>query len=623
MKLRPRAHFTRRALLVLSATLALATVRGQTPPDQLEPFITSATRTPSAPQTVGSAVDVLSSADLAREQITSLAQALGGVAGAPLFPSGAPGAGASIFLRGANSNQTLFLVDGLRFNDPNTDYNNFLGGSCLGACDSLEVAHGPQSTLYGGEAVGGVISLRSLRGTGDPSGSIAVEAGSYGTVQGTVAAQGAPAASGWAYNFSAEGGHTDNARINNSFDSTNVTLRLDRTVNDRVAVGGTLRWFEGIYGDPGDRFTNDPYEQDREDNLLVTVFADVKESDTFSSHVTLGGQDRRFVADDPTPGQLPDISVVKNQRVVLDWQNTFTGLEHQRITAGLTAEENHTINTGFGDIDKSQSLLAFFVQDEFTPVENVFLTAGLRNDDFDTFGHATTGRVTAAWLIAQRALKLRSSYGTGFRSPGFLDLYGQSPYYVGNPNLRPEKARGWDAGVDYYLPQKRGTLSMTWFQTDYTDLIVYNFAVFPSTVVNVDRARTRGVEVAFQTTLADLIKARLAYTYLEANDLTQGTRLLRRPRNSVNADLWHDFGHGISVGAGLVYIAGQQDVDAQTYLTVNSPAYTVVRLYAAWQVTQRFALKARLENLLDEKYEPVNGYPALGFAAFGGAEWKF
>ncbi len=623
MNPQPRARFPRRALLVLGAFLALTTVRGQTPPDQLEPFITTATRTPSAPQTVGSAVDVLAGADLAREQITSLAQALGGVAGAPLFPSGAPGASTSIFLRGANSNQTLFLVDGLRLNDPNTDYAVFLGGACLGACDSLEVAHGPQSTLYGGEAVGGVISLRSQRGTGDPSGSIGVEAGSYSTVQGSVAAQGAPANSGWAYNFSAEGGHTDNARVNNSFDSTNVTLRLDRTLNAAVAVGGTLRWFEGVYGDPGDRFTNNPYNQDREDNLLVTAFAEVKASDTFTSHVTLGGQDRRFVADEPTPGQPPDISVVKNQRVVLDWQNTFTGLEHQRITAGLTAEENHTINTGFGDIDKSQSLLAFFVQDEITPVENVFLTAGLRNDDFDTFGHATTGRMTAAWLVAHRALKFRSSYGTGFRSPGFLDLYGQSAYYVGNPNLRPEKARGWDAGVDYYLPEKRGTLSVTWFQTDFTDLIVYNFAVFPSTVENVDQARTSGVEVAAQTTLGDAVKARLAYTYLEANDLTQGTRLLRRPRNSVNADLWHDFGHGVSAGAGLVYVAGEQDVDAQTYLTVNSPAYTVVRLYAAWQVNQRFALKVRLENLLDEKYEPVNGYPALGFGAFGGAEWKF
>ena len=169
MKFPLRSCDARRALPALFLLVALATGRGQPPPDQLEPFVTSATRTASAPQTVGSAVDVFSSADLARRQITSVAQALGGVAGAPLFASGAPGASTSIFLRGANSNQTLFLVDGLRFNDPNTDYNVFLGGAGLGACDSLEVAHGPQSTLYGGEAAGGVITLRARAGTGAPT----------------------------------------------------------------------------------------------------------------------------------------------------------------------------------------------------------------------------------------------------------------------------------------------------------------------------------------------------------------------------------------------------------------------------------------------------------------------
>jgi vitamin B12 transporter len=515
----------------------------------------------------------------------------------------------------------LFLVDGLRFNDPNTDYNNFLGGACLGACDSLEIAHGPQSTLYGGEAVGGVIALQSLRGAGAPTASMAVEAGSFGTVQGRVAAQGE--AGPWSYNLTAQGGHTDNERANNAFDSANTVVRLDRVLNDRVTVGGTLRWFRGVYGDPGDRYTNDPDNQDREDNVLGTLFADIAISDTLKSHVILGGQDRHFVSDNPTPGAPTQITDVRNRRAVLDWQATFTGWEHQRITGGVTGEENTTRNTGFGDIDRRESLLAFFVQDELMPVENVFLTAGLRNDDFDTFGHATTGRATAAWLTAQRSLKFRASYGTGFRSPGFLDLYGQSAYYVGNPNLRPERARGWDAGVDYYLPDRRGTLSATWFSTDYTDLIEYDFSANPSTVVNVDRARTRGLELSYASKLGAATDARFSYTYLEAEDLVTHTRLLRRPRNSLSADLVHDFGTAVSVGAGVAWIAGRQDVDAATFLTIDAADYAVARLYASWRINSRLTLRARIENLLDEKYEPVSGYPALGTGAFGSAEWKF
>lgn len=607
-------------MLVLNFGLAAATVRSQTPPEQLEPYITTATRTPAAPRTVGSAVDAFSSADLARRQITSLAQALGGVAGAPLFPSGAAGSSTSLFLRGANSNQTLFLVDGLRVSDPNTDYQVFLGGACAGACDSLEVAHGPQSTLYGGEAVGGVVSLRAERGAGPPTSQVTVEAGSFGTVQGAFAAQGAQG--DWAYNLSGQGGHTDNERANNSFDSVNSTLRLDRRVNERVALGATLRWFRGIYGDPGDRYTNDPDNESREDNVMGTVFAEATLTDAVKTHVMLGGQDRHFVSTNPAPG-FTQITDVRNRRAVLDWQTTFTGLERQRLTAGLTGEKNHTRNDGFGDIDKRQSLLAFFVQDEVTPVDNVFVTAGLRRDDFDTFGQATTGRGTVAWLTGGRALKLRASYGTAFRSPSFLDLYGQSAFYVGNPNLQPERARGWDAGVDYYWPEKHGTLSATWFSTDYTDLVVYDFASFPGTVRNVERARTRGLELNVTAALGATSEARLAYTYLEAENLNSHTRLLRRPRNSISADLLHTFAAGVSAGVGVVAVAGRQDVDAATYLTIDAEDYTVMRLYAAWPVNDRLTIKVRLENLLNEKYEPVNGYPATGFGAFGSVAWKF
>lgn len=613
------ARFARRFACLPAALLALSSLRAQTEPQQLDRYVTIGTRTPAAPQTLGSEVEVISAADLAKRQITGLAGALGGTPGTPLFASGAAGASTSLFLRGANSNQTLFLVDGIRLNDPNTDYQVYLGGACVGACDSLEVAHGPQSTLYGGEAVGGVVSLRSQRGSGAPSGTVSAEAGSFGTVQGALAAQGAEGKTAW--NVSAIGGHTDNQRPNNFFDSATTALRFDRTLTDRVAVGSTLRWFHGVYGDPGDRYTNDPDNQDREDNLLATAFTDVKLGDAWNGHAVLGGQDRRFVSESPRAGRATQVTVVKNRRAVLDAQTTCTGIERNRITGGITAEANHTRNTGFGDIDKKQSLFAVFAQDEYSPVDDVYVTGGLRNDDFDTFGRATTGRATAAWLVARRTVKLRTSYGTAFRSPSFLDLYGKSAFYTGNPNLEPERARGWDAGVDYYLPSQRGTLSATWFDTDFTNLIA-STPDFRSEE-NIQKARTRGAELSAQVSPLAGLEVRLAYTYLEANNLTSGTRLLRRPRHSFSADVWHDFGHGLSGGAGVRFVAHRMDIDAHTFATIAAEDYTVTRLYAAWQATPRLAVKVRLENALDEKYEEVNGYPALGVGAFGGVEWKF
>lgn len=606
---------------VASAAFAatLLTARAQAPVESLDTFVLTATRTPVAPGALGSVVETITTADLARRQINSLSGALGGIPGAPLFASGAPGASTALFLRGSNSNQTLFLVDGIRLNDPNTNYELFLGGACVSACDSLEVSHGPQSTLYGGEAVGGVIALRAERGRGAPTGRFALEAGSFGTVQGAVSAQGERGA--WGYALNVQGGHTDNERPNNAFDSGNVVLRLDRTVNARLNVGFTVRSFHGVYGSPGSRFTNDPDNEERETNTLVTTFAEFRPTETWSSKLVLGGQDRRFVSESPRPNGPTAVTLVKNRRGVLDWQNTFTGLDRHRVTAGLTAEENHTRNTGFGAINRRQSLLAFFVQDEFSPVETLHFTAGLRSDDHDTFGRATTGRATIAWLPLPDRLKLRASYGTAFRAPSFLDLYGQSAFYQGNPDLRAERARGWDAGIDWYLADRRGTIGITWFDTRFRDLIA-STPDFRS-VENIQQARTRGVEFAAQGRLPRGVEARVAYTYLEADNLTTGVRLLRRPRHSASIDLWHDFGGGFSAGGGATWVAQREDIHAATFARIDGADYTVARVYAAYAVNDRLSFRARVENLFDENYEPVHGYPQPGLGAFAGVEWRW
>lgn len=610
----------RRLLLIAGTLPAAATAFAQSgaATEMLETYVVTATRTPAALTTTGTAVDTLSAAELARMQLDNLGAMLAGIPGAPTAASGAPGGVTSLFLRGANSNQTLFLVDGIRFNDPNTDYQATLGGAGLGACDNLEVSHGPQSTLYGGEAIGGVIAIRGRRGTGPARGSLAVEAGSFGTIQGAASAQSGDERGGCT--FSVMGGHTDNERVNNAFDRTSYALRLDRKLSSKVAVGATWRGFVGVYGSPGPVIgfgANDPDNQERESNQLATVFAEFTPAPEFDSKVVLGGQDRRYEASDGAAATL-----VKNRRVVLDWQTTWTANERHRVTGGVTAELNHTRNTGFGDINRRQRLLAVFVQEEWTPVRNVFLTAGLRSDDHDTYGRATTGRATAAWLAADARWKLRASYGTAFRSPSFLDLYGQSPYYVGNPDLRAEKARGWDAGVDYFFADKKGVLGATWFDTRISNLITFDFATFPSTVRNVGRARTRGLEVSGKFKLPGAVEVRLAGSHLEADDLTAGARLLRRPRNSGSLDVWHDFG-GLSAGAGLVWVADRLDVDAATYVTIRGEDYTVIRVYGAWQATPRLAVKARVENLLDEHYEQVHGYPQTGVGAYAGVEWKF
>lgn len=588
-----------------------------------DPVIVTATRNPVVFSATGTAVDFLSATDLGRMQLWSWRDALAAAGGTAPVASGARGGVASLFLRGAESDQALFLVDGVRFSDSNTEYFVALGGADAAAGDQLEIVRGPQSTLYGADAVGGVVAFGSRRGAGPASSRVAVEAGSFRTVRATASTQAGDGAG--AFSFSLSAGHTDNDRANNDFDHASFALRVDRRVNESVALGATWRGFLGHYGSPGPAVgwgANDPDNTERESNQLATVFADLTHRPGLASHVVLGAQARRYVAETPDPfGDTT--TLVRNSRLVLDWQTTWTAGSGHRVTGGLTAERNATRNNGFGDIDQHQRLLAVFAQDEWEVAPGLNLTGGLRADDFDTFGRVTTGRLTAAWRPQGERLKLRASYGTGFRAPSFLDLYGQSAYYVGNPSLRPERARGWDAGCDWSWPEAHGMLGLTWHRTELDNLITFDFAAFPGTVRNVEQARTEGLEFTGRFEPAPGWQVRLTGGYLEARNLTQGTRLLRRPRLGGSVDLWHDFGGGFSAGGGCVFAHARLDVDAVTFSTIRAEDYTVARVYAAWRVNGEWTITARAENALDESYAEVNGYPQPGRAVYAGLERRF
>ena len=618
MNILSRSRLSGRLLFAcaLAAPSSVNFAHAQVAPDTvvLAEVVVSATRTANDTRQVGSSVEKISAADAERQQLPSLASVLTGPAGAPMTTGGAGGV-TSIFLRGSNSNQTLVVVDGVRLGDSNASYANYIGGAIPSRFDSIEVVRGPQSTLYGADAVGGAISINAQRGHGAASAKVSVEVGSFDTVGGSLAAQGERGK--WAYSAFAASAHTDNARANNSLDTSTAVVRIDRTLTEGVSVGGTVRGFYSRIESPDSTTVNDPNNFDREQNWLSTIFAEVTPFEDFTAKVTVGGQLRRVVSETPAPNpnSFSFPGTLDNQRALIDTQATYSGLARNRITGGFNAESSKGENSGVPS--RTQSQLGVFLQDEISPFKNLFVTGGLRYDDFNRFGDKVTGRGTFAWLVVPAKFKLRASYGTAYRTPSFTDLYGS----FGNPAIRPETARGGDAGADFYLPDKHGVLGATYFQNRFQDMIEYPAPAF--TPQNVGKARTEGVELSIKVALTTSLTTKLAYTYLDANNLSAGTRLARRPRHAFDLDIWKDFGRGFSTGAGLHAVADYTDIDAVTFATIRGEDYTTLRVYAAWDVNDGFTLKARVENLFNKDYAAVNGFPSLGIGAYVGAELRF
>ncbi|HEU5218012.1 MAG TPA: TonB-dependent receptor, partial [Gemmatimonadales bacterium] len=262
-------------------------------------------------------------------------------------------------------------------------------------------------------------------------------------------------------------------------------------------------------------------------------------------------------------------------------------------------------------------------------VAPVTLTAGVRSDDYTTFGHAATWRVTGAWLVAGGRTKLRASYGTGFMPPSLAARFG-SVFQAPNPGIRPERARGWDAGVDQGLLGGKGAISVTWFRNSLRDLIAFEGADFPALGrnVNLERARTSGLEMSGRLATG-VLDARVAWTILSARSLSETdpalVRLIRRPRHTLSADLAIAVSRRSALGAGLALVADRQDTDFNSFpaMRVNPGDYALIRVYGSHDLSARIALRARVDNLFDTRYEPVYGFPGLGRSLGGSLAVRF
>ncbi len=412
---------------------------------------------------------------------------------------------------------------------------------------------------------------------------------------------------------------TDNGDVDNDFRMAGLRGRVEGQLSNGALVGGTLHAAWSHYE------TTDPYSglmPGRRRSVLGTLYWEDQLTPVWGSRLT-GGY---YLEDYDVSGGSPHSTL--GRKISADWRNGFELGEKVELVLGGLAEWTDYKSTVVGSPHEKNWLTAVYGNILWSPVESLHLGLGGRAESYEVWDEQETWRATASWETPLEGLRFRGSYGTGFRAPSFYELYGRYSFgpdfnFEGNPDLNPEKSRGWDIGVEW--ERDWGRLELTYFESRVRNFIDY-VGGNPASYDNGGHSRVRGVEFgAGGKFLSDKMEWKVASTWMRAEDRDSGEDLLRRPRWNAGFDLRAHPVEKLLVGLGGSYVGKRDDRDFSQYpaARVELDDYFLLRLYASYDWTEHLRTNLRFENVLDDHYEVVKGMDSTDFGVFAGIDWTF
>ncbi len=592
--------------LVTTALCSHALAADNLPP--ADEIVVSATLIPTPLAETGSSVTVISAEEIRARQYSFLVDALRDAPGVAVARNGGFGGAASARIRGASSGQTLVVIDGVTVNDPSAPQGGFnFANLDVADIERIEVLRGPQSLIYGADAIGGVISITTSKAT---SSIFYLEGGSRGTFRG-----GATAA------FSND---TSFARATVSSARTDGISRADggaekdgyRTITGSFSGGVDLNehWTAQLVARLSDSFVEldgflPPFfslaDTDGTEGTREYLFAG-KLSHQWTGYEGALTVSYNAIDREDFEGGFSTFAA-EGDRLSVNYVAAISVTDSVRIIGGGEAERTSVIVSG---VDEDASAGAVFGLLEIQPVPSLTLSAGARRDEFSNFGGETTARASAVWAASDDLL-FRASWGQGFRAPSLFELNFDQFGTIPNPDLRPERANGFDVGIETrFGAASEHQLSVTLFHTQVKDQIDFDFA--GSGYFNIDEARARGVEVDAFFTLGEQWSARAVYSFTDAIDKATDTQLLRQPRHKGNATLTFAPTAALTLSASAIFNGRENDTPAP------NDGYITLDFRAAYAVSDHMELYARVENAADADYQDVSGYGEAGVSAFAG-----
>ncbi|HEY2799152.1 MAG TPA: TonB-dependent receptor [Chthoniobacterales bacterium] len=597
-----------------------------TPPESAE-IVVSATRLPLPEDEAPASVSVITSGDFEQKQTERVADALREVPGLSVVQTGTPGQLTSVFTRGLRSEHTQVLIDGVPINQGLQGAFNF-ADLTVDDIARIEVVRGPQSTVYGPRALAGVIQLFTKVGSETPENSFSAEGGSYGTFREALSSAGKYGQ--FDYSLGASRLDTDNARPNSQYRLSSGVTNIGWSPNDTLRLSTLFTYSLADTGNPNTIFDPKPIDNFLTERWLIAPHIDWRPSDQWEHKLVVAYDHERQINDPNEDGFVgPTRALFK--RLTIDYQNNFRPVTWLTLTSGLfysevdAGEERPFVSQAFGPqptfLSDHTEERAIYLEASAIPFTGLTLVAGGRYDHFNQFGGVATYRVAGSYRVAPTDTVLHASVATGFSPPS-----SQDKIFGNNFNLNPEKDLGWEIGLEQRAWSERIKFSATYFHNDLSNLIGFN-GLFDT--LNLGAARTEGIETELEVRpMTDLVFS-ASYTYLEAKntgseDITQlpGARLPRRPRNEfyVSASyLWFK---------KLRTTAEAKWVNAREELNFGGPNfdiedYSFANFAAEYEVNSRLTIFARIDNLTDEHYSEVFGFPTLGRAAYGGIRLRF
>lgn len=605
----------------------------------LSEVVVSATRTNTPSIELASSVTVIDSAEIERREKHTVLNLLKTEYGLSFTQQGSFGSLASVFTRGAGTGQTLILIDGIEVNMPNDPSGTFDFGTLpTDNIERIEILRGPQSTLYGSDALAGVINIISKKGTGKTNFLLSTEGGSYNSFKGLAGVNGSYEFLNYSLTvsraktdgFSSASEEAGNTEKDGS-SSYNLSSKIGAKINENLDLNFIFRFTKADvdYDQFGGQFGDDPTYVYK---LEESAFRTEGEYSAFDGmwKQKLGFSLFRNVRKYSNDAIVYDASraFYDGRKLKFDWQNNFFLSNTNTLTFGIETEQEkaETEYYVFSEMFPFESVLpesktittGVYIQDQIR-LGTFFGTAGIRFDDHQRFGSAITYRFAPAFIIWQTGTKLKATFGTGFKAPSLYYLF--DPTY-GNPDLEPEKSIGWDAGIEQYLWDSKLIIGVTYFENYFEDLFGTdeNFKT-----ININKAKTKGIELYFILNPLKEISMKGNFTYTDAKDKSENSPdkdlpLIRRPELKAAYEINYNFNNKANINAEIIFAGESDDKDFSKFPSqrVKLKSYSIINLDASYKILKFLQLYGRVENLFNTDYEQVLGYATPELSGYAG-----